>query len=211
MTETFEVTPPSAADPVTIVPDASAADPDAPYGRFANGKPRKSPPAGAGRKSSSRKSSGSGRQAPPRASAGRGKAANFTKMLHGGISMIGVAVTGLGARRRSRVVVADGMALRMAAGPLAQGINEIAQVSPRLQRILSQAGPAIPATGLALALLELTAQIAANHGRPLPGFETIAPDELVAAAEMEQMQAQQQAQAQQQQQSAEHQFADAAA
>ena len=184
MTDTFDVK----TDPVTIVPDAATADPEAPFGRFQNGKPRKSAP------TSKRKTSG--RTAAPKASGAprrpAGKAPSFTKMLTGGFSMLGVAVTGIGMRRRSRAVVADGMALRLAAKPLAEGLNELAQISPALQRVLSKAGPAVPATGLVLALLELSAQLAANHGRSLPGFEVHSPDDLVAAAEYEAQQYQEQ-------------------
>lgn len=173
-------------DRVTIEDDATTADPEAPFGRFANGKPRKSPPKG------SKPSSGGGRRTaaapkPPRAKSS--KAPNFTKMLTGAFGGLGAVVSAAGFRRRSRTVVADGMAVQMAAKPLAEGFNEIAQVSPALQRILTQAGPALPFANLAYALLELGAQIAANHGKQLPGFEVYNPDDLIQAAEHQARQA----------------------
>ena len=172
-------------DRVTIEDDGATTDPEAPYGRFANGKPRKSPPKDS-------KSSGGGRRTaaapkPPRPKGG--KAPNFTKMITGAIGSVGAVVSAAGFRRRSRTVVADGMAVQMAAKPLAEGLNEVAQVSPALQRILTQAGPALPFATLAYALLELGAQIAANHGKQLPGFEVYDPDALVEAAEHQARQA----------------------
>lgn len=169
------------AETVTIEP-AGEADPEAPYGRFANGKPRKSPP-----KSSSsgpRRGGPTTPKASKRASAKRPKTPDFTKMLKTGVQMVGVTIMGIGARR-SRALLADGMAVRMHAEPLAKGLNEVAQASPAVQRVLTQAGPAMPYVSLVTAVVGLGVQIAANHGRHLPGMATEDPEALAQAAEME--------------------------
>lgn len=178
-TDTFA----EASDPVTIVAEPSAVDPEAPYGRFQSGRPRKSP-------AKQRKGTGSGPKPPtPRAprkpAAAARKLSSFTPLLTRAFRTVGTAVLGLGVRQQNGVLVADGQAIRHAAPALGQGLNEIVQTSPRLQQLLGQAGPTVVYLDFGMAVVGLIAQLAANHGKPVPMPGVRDPQELVNEAEAE--------------------------
>lgn len=184
---------------VTIVADAATADPEAPYGRLKNGRARKTPPPGAAKKTAA-PSAPRARKGPPKGGGAKRKVPDFTRMIQAGVQMVGSAVMGLGARREGPaggMLLADGMAVQLHAAPIAKGLNEIAQQSPAVQRILTQTGPALPYVGIVTALVGLGAQLAANHGKVLPGMPVEDPQTLANAAAHRLMQEAEQQQRQQ--------------
>lgn len=191
-----------APEAVTIAADTSAVDPEAPYGRFANGKPRKSPQP----KKQPRAA------AAPKASTPRtpkkAPAADFRAVIQEGMSLLSVPLMGLG--RMNRAFLADAAALQMNAEPVAHALNECAKINPTIARLLSTSAPAVPYVLLGSALFNLGVQIAANHGKavPVPGVQVHDPGQLADAMEAQMRVAQQQQQAAEAQNAAADQFAD---
>jgi hypothetical protein len=184
--EFIDVDEPTGAGPVTIeAPEPQTGpDPEAPYGRFGNGRPRKSPPGG--------KKPRAPRAAPapkprPRSSAGgaprKAAAPDFRAVVQEGIALLSIPLMGMG--RMNRAFLADAAALQLNAEPLAHALNEVARINPGVSRLLSTTAPAVPYVLLGSALFNLGAQIAANHGRniPLPGVTVVSPEDLAAGVE----------------------------
>lgn len=191
MPDTFEIpTADVATEPVTIAPDATA-DPEAPYGRFASGRPRKSPP----------KSKGTRQAAAPKASAPRASKkagpADFRPVVEQGLQMLALGLAGLG--RRNRAFLADAATLQIAAKQGGQVLNDVAAINPTIERMLTTSAPAVPYIAAANFVFQLGVQFAANHGKALPGLSVEDPEQLAAAMEQQLQQAQQQAAQQEQQ------------
>lgn len=174
-------------EPVTIVAEASAVDPEAPYGRFQSGRPRKSPPKdrGAGKGTGPKPPAARAPRSARKPAGAARKLTSFTPLLTRAFRTVGTAVLGLGVRQQNGVLVADGQAIRHAAPALGQGLNEIVQTSPRLQQLLGQAGPTVVYLDFGMAVIGLIAQLAANHGKPVPMPGVRDPQELVNEAEAE--------------------------
>ena len=170
-------------DPAGAAPPP-AYDPEAPYGRFKNGKPKKAPRRTA-------KSSGPKRVPAPRRTAAKKppaakKAAgpDYFKMS-GDMVMEGVGILGVVAKiTKSPALMADTVTLDLHAGNLADISAEFAEEEPRwaqmLERITSVSRWNKPLTiGIAI-----FAQAAVNHGMLPPGIMgSRPPAELLEIAE----------------------------
>ncbi|MBW5252053.1 hypothetical protein JGS39_24140 [Streptomyces sp. P01-B04] len=200
--ETFHIPEQSTESPeqVTFMAAPEAADPEAPYGRFDNGKPRKTPP----KTTKAPKTAAAPKASAPKAPR-KGAAADFRPAIQEGISLLSVPLMGLG--RLNRAFLADAATLQMNSKPLAHALNECAKINPTIERLLSTSAPAVPYVLLGSALFNMGVQMMANHGKavPVPGVKIDDPEELAAAMEQQMRVAAEQAAPEQ------HQYAAAAA
>lgn len=150
--------------------DLFGPDPDAPYGRKADGSPKEKPgrkPAGATRRRGTR---------PPRATAGganvpgprpHGKPSTPEEPVtpgRGAQGLLGALAALLVVPGRNNVVyMADAGALTMWAPTVGQGVDEVLEAYPALADRLSWLGQAGPCATLLGAVVGLGAQLAANH------------------------------------------------
>jgi hypothetical protein len=198
MPDTFEIPSEAVApEPVTIALDTPT-DPEAPYGRFENGKPRKTPP-------KPKKQAAAPKATAPRASTKKA-GADFRPVVKQGMQMLAMGLAGLG--RRNRAFLADAATLQIAADDGAKVVNDMAAINPAIERLLTTSAPAVPYIAAANFFFQLTVQIAANHGKALPGMQAEDPEQLAAAMEQQMMRAAQQQQ--NEDQAAEHQYSAAA-
>lgn len=181
-----------AAEPVDIGP-AEPVDPEAPYGRLQNGKPRKTPP----KPRTAPKAAAAPKAGAPRAPK-KPAPTDFRPVIEQGVSLLSVALMGLG--RSNRAFLADAATLQMNAPEVAHAVNEVAQINPAVRRMLTTTAPALPYVLLGSALFNMGVQIAANHGvaLPLPGARVHDPSELADAMEAQMREAQRQGQEAQQ-------------
>ena len=184
MSDTFEIpdTIP-APEPVTIAdPEPASVDPEAPYGRFANGKPRKAPPT---KKSAAPKAVPAPKANAPRAP--KAKATDYRPVVEKGLGLLSMALIGLSKGGRNRAFLADAATVQMHAAQGARVVNDLAQINPALARALQTSAPAVPYLELGTFLFGLGAQLAANHGvrLPVPGVEVEDPEQLAMGMEQQ--------------------------
>jgi hypothetical protein len=183
MTDTFTIPDTAPApEPVTIADAEPGTDPEAPYGRFANGKPRKAPaPKRAARQAPAPKPSAGPR--PPKAKG----APDFRPMVEQTMGMISMGLVAMSGGGRNRAFLADAAAVQMAAPEGARVVNDLAKLNPGLARALEQTAPAVPYMQLGTFLFGLGAQLAANHGvrLPIPGAQVQDPEHLAMGMEQQ--------------------------
>lgn len=128
----------------TDTPISSARDPKAPYGRFANGKPRKTPPT-----STAKTSTGSGtkRSAP--------KAPDFRPGIAGIFQAVCIPL--------AFAAPADAEAVSAYAPGIAEALNDLAKIRPEVAATLQRVLEAGPYGALIAAVLPLGIQLAHNH------------------------------------------------
>ena len=181
----------AAPEPVTFS-DAPAVDPDAPYGRLTNGRPRKTAPRGSKKDPAAPKPAPAPKPGPPRVKKSA-PPADFRPVVAEVVNLLGVALMGIG--RKNRAFLADAATVQMHAPELAHAVNEVAKINPVIARALSTTAPAVPYVLLGSALFNMGVQLAANHGRRIsaPGVTVHDPNELAAAMEAQMGEAQRQA------------------
>ena len=183
MTDTFTI--PDAApapEPVSIADAEPGTDPEAPYGRFANGKPRKAPaPKKPARTAPAPKASSGPR--PPK----RQQQADFRPIVRKGFGFAVMGLVALSGGGRNRAFLADAATVQAATEDGARVVNDFAQDNPALARLLTQTAPAVPYLELASFIFGLGTQLAANHGvrLPLPGGTVADPEQLANAMEQQ--------------------------
>lgn len=169
-------------------------DPAAPYGRRADGKPRKRPARAydlmrtatakgrSGRKSSSTratKSTTAKKAAPRKAPAN----VDFGKLAGEVIDNLVIApLLGAAVITQADVFYADTYAVTLHRDAVAGGLAEAAKRSPIVAGALTRVAVVAPAVGIMTALSQLGMQLAVNHGRMRAGFMGTVPPELLAAA-----------------------------
>ncbi len=171
-------------------------DPEAPYGRFANGKPRKSP---AGSRAGGKRPAGRRRPATPRKTTGAKKTTgpDYVGASMGIVSVLQVVTGTAGTitkdpafRADTATLVVMGPALAQVSGDLAQDEARWASVLDRMSTGAKWSPPLVVAVGF-------IAQLAVNHGLlPAGLMGTRTPEQMQdAAVEMlDQVQAEQQQQ-----------------
>lgn len=102
--------------------------------------------------------------------ANNSKKKDFTPQLVELTDTIAAIPTGLGIMKENDVLLADGYALKMHGRNIASAVNELAQVKPEVAQALETLGKSTPYAALAMAVLPLFAQLAANH---IPKFAGI--------------------------------------
>lgn len=140
MTVTIEDAPVTAPDYVI-----SDADPEAPYGRFQNGKPRKTPPKGTpspGKK---------------RASSAKSGAPDYRPALQG-IAQITAFAVGF-------ISPVNSYAIQMHAPAIVEEANTVAQHDMRFAAVLDKLAKSGPYGGLIMATIPLAVQLLHNAGR----------------------------------------------
>lgn len=151
------MTTPSVEQEIPVV-----TDPDAPYGRRADGTPKSKP----GRKPGSEQPP-TAAAAPPRISAGARKkttAKGAVDYRPGIAGVLQLVVTPLAiAGQRNEALAADAAALSIHAGPLIEAVNDLAQEQPAVASALDRLLAAGPYGALIGAVIPLAVQIMANH------------------------------------------------
>ena len=168
-------------------------DPEAPYGRKPDGTPWKMSPeqrAEMGRRLAEgrqRAASSGGRKRPSRG----GRSAPATRKpatppppsyatMAAGILQIPAMVLGIASRWWPTLGL-DALAISYHTPPISQAIGQICEEDARWAMVIEKVGSAGPYAALALPLMQLGMQIAANHQMipPNPDAGVLAPDELM--------------------------------
>lgn len=173
-----------APEPVTFS-DAVPGDPDAPYGRLANGKPRKTPPK-AKAAASGPKTAPAPKPGPPKAPGGARKAVDYKPVVRKAADTLSLLLIAAAGRTKSRAFLADAATVQLRKEDTARVVSDMAQLNPALARALAASAPAVPYIEAGALLLGLAAQFAANHGLalpPLPGLAVENPEHLAAGME----------------------------
>lgn len=123
----------------------------APYGRFNNGRPRKSPPGGKKKPATARKKT----------------APDYEEGLNGFVQMaaFGLAVAG----DKNPVLLADSVAVAEHGPNLSAALNAIAQERPEVAAVLDKVLAVGPYGLLIGAIAPLVMQVLSNHGVKMPG------------------------------------------
>ena len=125
-----------------VIPDA---DPEAPYGRFANGKPRKTPP------------KGTDVPRAKRASKAKSSAPDYRPALQGFAQIIAFA-TGF-------ISPVNSYAIQMHSPTIVEEANTVAQHDMRFAAVLDKLSKTGPYGGLIMATIPLAVQLLHNAGR----------------------------------------------
>lgn len=153
-------------------------DPEAPYGRFRNGNPRKRPA-----KNVAITVASPARKAPKPKKPTQ-EAPDYVAIARANVQLLG-GLVGIAATATKRATLAmDSATLIVHAEPMAQGWGQAALDDARIARWLEKVG-SIGTVSAALApTIAVFAQIMVNHGRlPAGAMGTLAPDALMARAE----------------------------
>lgn len=138
----------------------------APYGRFNNGKPRKSPPKG----------KGGSRSATT-------KGTDYTEGVKGMFQMVGTGLAIAGAKSESPAFLADAVAIADHAHPVATALNDLAHERPEVAAVLDKLMQVGPYGAVIAAVLPLAAQLLTNHGvAPAGLLGSESPETLVSNA-----------------------------
>lgn len=138
----------------------------APYGRFKNGKPRKSAPGG-------KRAKGAPRKAKAATQVGYEEGIN-------GIFQMGAFALAM-AGTNNKVMLADSLALTEHGPNIASALNMLAMERPEVAAVLDKVLAVGPYGALVAAVAPLALQVVANHGLKVPG--AVGAEEYVANAE----------------------------
>lgn len=142
------------APPATEPPAATSSDPAAPYGRFANGKPRKSPPGEATKKKKTRSSSsGSGPRPSTRRTAPKGP--DYRPGILGMLQTVTIPL--------AFVAPADAAAVGHHGPGVAEALNDLARERPEVAAALERVMQVGPYGALIGAVVPLAVQLLHNH------------------------------------------------
>lgn len=161
----------ASTEPAPVIPDASTDGPDymsmaAPYGRFKNGRPRKTPVGGKRTSTRSKKSA----------------APQYYDGIMGMFQIAGVGLLMAGGDK-NKALSADSAAIATYGPNVAQSLDALAQERPEIAAVLDKL-LAVGPYGLVIgAVVPLAMQIASNHGVKIPGVENA--DEFLATVEAE--------------------------
>jgi hypothetical protein len=165
----WEAVPAAQAEPTSTPSDGGVDQTDymslpAPYGRFKNGRPRKTPPGGKAATSRSKKKAG-------------------TDYASGIMGLFQMAAFGLSmaAGDKNVPLLADSVVISQHGPNVAQALDALAQERPEVAAVLDKV-LAVGPYGLVLgALAPMVIQIASNHGVKIPGVPSA--QELVSSLE----------------------------
>lgn len=107
---------------------------------------------------------------PPRATASKQTGKDYTKPLNELVDTISSIPTALGLMRENDTLLADGYVLKVQGRAIASAVNDLAQQKPEVARALDSLGKSTPYAALAMAVLPLALQLAANH---IPKFANL--------------------------------------
>lgn len=173
-------------DAITKEFESGLDDPDAPYGRFANGKPRKNP-----RKSDVRSDIKPPGRRPGRPRVKKSEGPDYRKMAEGLVGLPTALLFMVGTARKSGLLIADAGAIAMHSSDLSQGIAEVAEQDVRVAGMLEKMANVGPYGTLLTASIGLVMQLGANHGRvPVGAMNTVPPNELAESMMAQQKEAQ---------------------
>ena len=170
------------SNPETVAP-APDADPEAPYGRKADGTPRAKPGRKASDDSTPRQSAPKPARKPTAARARVSTAVDYRPGIAG---LLQVPAAGLAMAGRFKPELAyDAAAIAVHTPSIADALNTLAQEEPRVAAVLDRVLAIGPYGAIVGVFVTLTAQIAVNHKR-LPAeagaaFGAVEPDTLMAS------------------------------
>lgn len=170
------------APPDLPEPNGDGADPEAPWGRRADGTPRNKPgprpTGGGGKPTAPPPPKKAGKPKPPPKRTRPDYRPGITALLSLPAGLVGAAGATLGRRE----LVADAATIMAHAPGLAGGLDELAGQDPRVAAVLDRVLQAGPYGALITAVVPMAAQILANHGILKPGqMGTMPPEDLVQA------------------------------
>lgn len=171
-------------------PPAMAADPAAPYGRFRNGKPRKSPAKASGGSPFTASVPGPKKTASRPARSGGGSAGkpdyeqlakNVAAIPVMALTFGGQILAQLGRKELGSALQVDGMTVGLATDKLAAQAAQLAPNDPRTARFLERFGAGGLYGDMAATMMMIGLQFAVNHGRmdPQPAIGLLHPQEIV--------------------------------
>lgn len=138
----------------------------APYGRFKNGRPRKTPAGGKKTSTRSKKSA----------------APQYYDGIMGMFQIAGVGLMMAGGDK-NKALTADSAAIATYGPNVAQSLDALAQERPEIAAVLDKILAVGPYSLVIGAVVPLVMQIVSNHGVKLPGVPNV--DEFLAAVESE--------------------------
>jgi hypothetical protein len=168
---------PSSDEPMAPAPPK--VDHEAPYGRKADGTPRKRAP-GPGRPPTARTT----KQAPKDTGKSSESAQDVAERRTAGVESlfnVGAAMAlGLSVRLGD-AYKADAVVLSMSAKPIASACTEVAEQDPRFAALLDKITASGPYAALAATAVPIVAQLAMNHGvTAMRALNAVPPEELLA-------------------------------
>ncbi len=145
-------------------------DPEAPFGRFANGKPRKRPKRGADTQPGLRAPSApSARRGPGRP---RAVKPSYADKVQGLLQLPAAALALAGTAKDSDALVADAATLSEYAGPLSQALGDLAESKPEFAAVLDKVLSVGPYGALLAVAVPMVLQVLANH-KLMPPVEAL--------------------------------------
>lgn len=171
-------------------------DPEAPWGRKADGTPRRRPgrPPKEGTSGeapapprTSTSTSGSGSKSGSKSSGSKSgskssgsKRADYKRGVRELLGLPAAALAAAGGSLGRADLVADGATVDRHADGIAQAADSVAQHDPRFAQVIERVLAGGPWAALASALVPMAAQVAVNHGVLSPGIMgTVSPETLI--------------------------------
>ncbi len=162
------------AEPPLDGPPSPAGDPDAPYGRLGNGRPRKNP----------QKIPNVVGGAPKRtAQKPRTSKPSYAERVSDTLKMPAALLALVGNARGSEALVADGATLTLYGPQLGAALGGLAEKKPEIAAALDKILGAGPYGEIAALVMVMGLQLAANHKvmAPVAQMGVMTPEEIMAA------------------------------